>query len=278
VAHLYRERLASGTVKNYLSAVRYSQIALGLGDPGMGEMRQLEYVLKGLKRRASRGTQRTRRPITPNILHRIERVWEAHPNKRDTTMLWAASTMCFFGFLRMGEVVVPSESQYDAEVHLSHGDTKVDNPRSPSYLEVRIKCSKTDPFRKGVSVYLGRTDDGLCPVAAILSYMVQRGPAPGPFFVYGNGRYLTRERFVAALRQALTAAGIKGSEYAGHSFRIGAATTAAQVGLQDSLIKTLGRWESAAYMLYVRTPRETLCAVARTLAGERQKSDTRQGN
>ena len=37
------------------------------------------------------------------------------------------------------------------------------------------------------------------------------------------------------------------------------------VGIEDSLIKTLGRWESSAYLLYVRVPRERLAGVARLL-------------
>ena len=40
---------------------------------------------------------------------------------------------------------------------------------------------------------------------------------------------------------------------------------AAQQGLQDSLIKTLGRWESSAYTSYIRTPPATLCKVAKSL-------------
>ena len=136
---------------------------------------------------------------------------------------------------------------------------------SPQYLEVRLKASKTDPFRKGVSVYLGRTDADLCPVAAVLHYMVRRGSSRGPFFKFSDGRPLTRVRFVAGVRSAFQVAGIPSANYAGHSFRIGAATTAALCGVQDSLIKTLGRWESAAYTLYIRTPRETLCTVSRSL-------------
>lgn len=31
--------------------------------------------------------------------------------------------------------------------------------------------SKMDPFRKGVLIHLGRTDDGLCPVGMILAYL-----------------------------------------------------------------------------------------------------------
>ena len=116
-----------------------------------------------------------------------------------------------------------------------------------------------------MSVYLGRTDADLCPVAAVLHYMVHRGSSDGPFFQFSDGRPLTRERFVAGVRSALQAAGVPPVHYAGHSFRIGAATTAALCGVQDSLIKTLGRWQSAAYTLYIRTPRETLCAVSQSL-------------
>ena len=72
-----------------------------------------------------------------------------------------------------------------------------------------------------------------------------------------------RKRFVNEVRRALAAAGIDSSKYVGHSFRIGAASTAARYSLQDSLIKTLSHWESFAYTLYVQTSREELCSVAR---------------
>ena len=91
--------------------------------------------------------------------------------------------------------------------------------------------------------------------------MVLRGSAPGPFFRFADGRHLTQERFVTAMRTALKQASIDDSKYSGHSFRIGAATTTAQQGLSDTLIKTLGQWESSAYTIYIHTPRETLCNV-----------------
>ena len=60
-----------------------------------------------------------------------------------------------------------------------------------------------------------------------------RGKKTGPLFVFKDGRPLTRQRFVAAVRDALSQAGIAANSYAGHSFRIGAATTAASRGLED---------------------------------------------
>ena len=64
VAFLFTEKLSGSTVKSYLAAVRYTQISLNLGDTRMGDMPRLEYVSRGLKRKATYGTQRTRLPIT----------------------------------------------------------------------------------------------------------------------------------------------------------------------------------------------------------------------
>ena len=267
VAHIFNDGVSGRTAKTYLSGIRHSQIALGLGDPNMSSMPQLEYVTKGHRKLKSPGAASTRLPITSDILRKIRRVWEFSSVRFDACMLWAASCMCFFGFLRAGEIVVPSDVSFDPAVHLAYGDVRVDNQSSPSCLEVHLKSSKTDPFRQGVSVYLGRTSLDLCPVAAILAYMVERGSASGVFFRFRDGRPLTRDRFITAMRAALSEAGVDASRYAGHSFRIGAATTAALQGIPDSLIKTLGRWESSAYTVYIRTPREVLCSVATLLLG-----------
>ncbi len=266
VGVLFRDGLSGSTIKGYLSAVRHSQIALGLGDPHISAMPQLEYVVKGARKNSAGRSARPRLPITPAILRMLKSVWEKNPDRFNASMLWAASCMCFFGFLRSGEVVAPSTRGFDPSVHLCYGDVKAEGATPPRFLEVRLKASKTDPFRRGVSIYLGVTSSEICPVAAILDFMVRRGPSAGLFFGFSDGRFLTRDRFVAQLRLALQAAGLDPQLYAGHSFRKGAATTAAACSLQDSLIKTLGRWESAAYTVYIMTPRDTLCAVSPILA------------
>ena len=70
-----------------------------------------------------------------------------------------------------------------------------------------------------------------CPVAAVMAYLAVRGDGEGPLFKFADGRCLTKERFTRRIREALAALGLRSADYAGHSFRIGAATTAAQVGL-----------------------------------------------
>ena len=206
-------------------------------------MPKLEYVLKGVKKhQAEKGSgQRERLPITPHLLRQIKQVWEKEGDSRDVKMLWAACCLCFFAFLRAGEMTVPNDKDYDPAVHLSMGDIAVDDARSPTVVQINIKQSKTDPFRRGVNLFVGRTGSDLCPVAALLSYLSVRGTQRGPLFLFEDGRFLTRVRFVEAVRSALLSAGVDHQKYCGHSFRIGAATTAAARGVEDSVIKTLAR-------------------------------------
>ena len=174
--------------------------------------------------------------------------------------------MGFFGFMRAGEFTCPSSNQFDSEVMLTPRDVAVDQIQSPSLFAVTLKQSKTDPFRMGVTIFLGRTGNLLCPVAAVLAYLAIRPQSPGPLFIFSDGSYLTRDRLVAHLRAGLQQAGVDASRFSGHSFRIGAATMAAQAGIEDAVIKMLGRWKSSAYQRYVRTPRDQLAAIASRLA------------
>ena len=170
----------------------------GAGAPFAGcIMPRLEYITKGVKRadseKPSTGT-RTRLPITSSILLRLKEVWEKSPVTEDTLMIWAACTLAFFGFLRIGEMTVHKLQSYDPTVHLSIPDVVFDHPSTPTAMFVTIKSSKTDPFRKGVTLALGRTNRPLCPVAAMAAYLQQRGHSLGPLFCFKNGEPLTRKK------------------------------------------------------------------------------------
>ena len=177
-------------------------------------------------------------------------------------MLWAAALLCFFGFLRSGEITIPKASAYDPTIHLSLADLAFDHAVQPSVMQITLKASKTDPFRLGVQIYVGKTLGVLCPISAMLAYLSLRGPNPGMLFQYADKSPLTKSRFVADFRARLTQAGIASHNYSGHSFRIGAATTAAGIGIEDSMIQTLGRWKSNAYLLYVKLDPLQLASVS----------------
>ena len=268
VACLGQEGLAHATIKAYLSGVRQSQIAQGFPEPHPAAMPRLQQVIRGVRVEQGRAgrSPRTRLPITPTILRKMKAVWEDEGVTQDTMMLWAASSLTFFAFCRSGEVTVPSEKDYDPSTHLSYEDIAVDNKMNPSMLFMRLKKTKTDPFREGVKITIGASGDDICPVAALLAYLAQRGSRPGPLFLWHDNTPLTKTQFGVEVRKALGKAKLPAEQFAGHSFRIGAATTAATVGIEDSVIQTMGRWKSAAYLLYVRLDSRKLATVSKVLS------------
>lgn len=261
------ESVSWGTIRSYLSALRFYQIAAGLPDPAIASLPRLSYILKGIRKSTPEHVRTKRLPITPHILRRLHGVWSQGTMTFNKAMLWAACCMGFFGFMRAGEFTCTS-MHTETDDTLSAADVYIDSRENPQVLTVFLRHSKTDTFSVGVHIYMGRTRDTLCPVAAVLGYLAIRPQRPGPLFIFEDGSPLTRAKLVTQLRDALARAGISTTGYSGHSFRIGAATTAAQAGLSDSLIQTLGRWRSAAFTAYIRTPTTTLAAVATTLAGK----------
>ena len=263
VAFLVSQRLTLGTIRIYLSALRFSQIAGGGHDPSMADMARLHYVLRGVSRVARGNSRPLRLPITGDILVRLFQVWATLPDQYEASLLWAAAALGFFGFLRAGEfTAVPNEDQ----IPLTPSDVRVDSRVHPTFLAVTLRASKTDPFGAGHTLYIGCTHSRICPVVAVLAYLAIRPTVPGPLFVHMDGSALTRTDLVRAVQTALTDGGMDLSGYTGHSFRIGAASSAARAGLPDSLIQTLGRWRSSAFQRYIRTPTTTLLSVSQALS------------
>ena len=87
------------------------------------------------------------------------------------------------------------------------------------------------------------------------------GQSQGPPFTL-RSCCLSREMLVRWLRTTLSLAGVDASHFSGHSFRIGAGSTAAANGVAEMMIQTFGRWESDSYTCK-GVPREELAAISR---------------
>ena len=103
--------------------------------------------------------------------------------------------MGFFGFMRAGEFTCRSPNTPSDDT-LSVSDISMDSRVNPQVLMVRLSHSKTDPFGAGVNLYLGRTGDTLCPVAAVLGYLAICHSTPGPLFHFQDGTPLSRAHLV----------------------------------------------------------------------------------
>ena len=196
---------------------------------------RLQLILKGIQKSQSvTHPPRVRLPITFGIMKDIMHLISQKPKTYSNSMMWAACCLAFFGFLRVSEFTIPSDTQFDEEVHLCLDDISVDCRDNPQVLRLRLKQSKTDPFRRGVSIYLGTTESNLCPVKGILPYLAMRGSRAGPLFIYTDGRGLTQSLLKAAFDDLLIDLHLDKKQYNTHSFRIGAATSAKQANIPDT--------------------------------------------
>ena len=80
------------------------------------------------------GQSKPRQPITLDLLHRLRKIWLEQARGIDGLMLWAASSLCFFGFLRSGEVTVPTDTASDEAMRISFKDVAVDKLNEPTMV------------------------------------------------------------------------------------------------------------------------------------------------
>ena len=149
----------------------------------------------------------------------------------------------------MGEFARTANNQNQDFKLIADSDLRV----SGSTLWLKIRYSETD--QQGVTSSLqieGSSNPHLCPVLAISQYLSSRPLFHGPFFIHFGGEVLKSCQFSHILKEAIKLVGLSPSSFSSHSFRIGAATTAATSGFPDEMIKKFCRWKSSAFEIYIR--------------------------
>ena len=176
-------------------------------------------------------------------------------------MVWSAVTMAFFGLLRSAEYTSPSRCRR-SDTALTLSDVLVCRNK----ILINIRASKTDQFRQGTVIRLFRISTILCPVQAAEEYLRFRNTEPGPFFQFANGAYLTRHWLSEFLQRVFPTV----NNINTHSFRIGGATAAASQRVSDSIIQTMGRWNSDCFQRYIRVSDVEIARSQRNMAMARQ--------
>ncbi|WIA23257.1 hypothetical protein OEZ85_000028 [Tetradesmus obliquus] len=239
-----------GSVKNCLKGLQ--RFLLERGWPGhFSRFWGLQQCLAGL-RRASKAVQR-KLPITPFILMRVLRV--VCVTSPVELMVFAAMLIAFAAFLRKANVCAASRSLSHVQRSLLRRDVVVD--RAQYCLFVTLRFMKNSQYQDSTHtvVVAGRKGHPLDPVAWWCTY-VALVPAPQEAAAFGytsEGVYvpLVHTEFVTWVKRLLSCAGFDSSQYAGHSFRRGAATFSFLVGLPDLLVKEMGAWRSQVYQVYM---------------------------
>ncbi len=257
VAHChYQLKLKYATIKAYLCGIRFMCLRPGNSNPWVeGQTCRLEAIVRAIKRLQGSPTPK-RLPITFVILKEMCAKLESGvftPYK--DALLKAVCCVAFFAFLRCGEFTC---ERYDPTRHLTVNSVTFSEGSAVAHLF--LKSSKTDPLRQGItiSLHMLQTSHGCCPVRALIKYLRLRSASRASPTDTHDGVALDRRYFIHHLKHLLKACALNPELYNGHSFRIGAATTAAQAKVPDHLIQTLGRWSSSCYTRYIRTSQTSI--------------------
>ena len=239
IAHMYSTGFASSTISSHCSAIGFVHHINSLPNPSHHPT-----VLRIIKRLTSTNPPDIRMPITIGLLGKLLHCLRHTCSSSYQILLFTAMfTTAFFAMLRISELTVTNLSSHVIMLN----DVLVDK----DFIILTIKSFKHSLCP--ASIRLLPRSDYLCPVKALLSFMIVRGNKFGPLFAYPNGEGIQRSFFTKHLHVCIHSIyPLHSHKYKSHSFRIGGATYLAQQGASDDQIRRAGRWRSNAFQAYVR--------------------------
>ena len=98
------------------------------------------------------------------IMMRLHVVFSNHTSNYRDMMIWAACCLAYFGLLRVSEFTASSPGHFDSSTGLLLSDIALDNRASPTLVQITLKQSKGDQFRKRTQICLGKMTQAICPV------------------------------------------------------------------------------------------------------------------
>ncbi|KAJ7324885.1 hypothetical protein JRQ81_017905 [Phrynocephalus forsythii] len=224
LVHLHRKGLAPASLQGNLAALAFYAKLKGHNDT-TGDFR-VRGMIAGWSR--ERGTIADDRfPLTPQLLVRMGAHWpRVCRDASEVSLFRAASLLAFFGALRVSEMVAASWGDKSFRAL-----TVTDVTITTTCLTVRVRRSKTDQQGRGAVLTLGPCSvEAICPVRAMSDYLACRGPVAGYLFQHTDGTPLTKFQFGTLAGKVLQQLGVGSLRFGTHSFRIGAASTAAALG------------------------------------------------
>ena len=130
----------------------------------------------------------------------------------------------------------------------------------PEGFVVHLRRSKTDRFREGrkVGIPYGSSEK-TCPVTALETWLITASLTTGPVFRpvdrYGHLREarLSGRAVARIVKRCAAKAGLKKSQFSGHSLRAGFATSAAMAGVPErAIMKQTGHKSTKMVRRYIR--------------------------
>ena len=242
------------TIRNYVYGVRAWHLVHGAA--WKRNQDELDTILRGALQMAPKlSTRAKRQPYTLTYL----RALRDHLHLADPldAAMWAVLTVAFFSLARLGELLLNRLDGFQPGNHVTPQNLTRDSDRDGRPVWVlRIPRTKTAPA--GEDLCFAPQEEPLDPVAALRNHLAVNNPhESGPLFTYrkpsaplSQARPLTKRVFCSRLAQVAAAAHLEPLK--GHSLRIGGTLEFLLRGVPFEVIKTMGRWKSDAFQLYLR--------------------------
>ena len=273
-------KVSAKTVEKYMSGLRMAHLKAGFVVPalkpdiikavieGAGQAERIKVRLEGKTERLA---------VTPATLklikHELKKSNLSICRKR---LVWLVCTLAFNGSFRIEELLSNDSLHFDPQTCLLGRDISIEkwhkDGENNKLVKVWLKSPKELKFGKGVMVEVFETNTEICPVAALekwkyLSKLAMTSTKPA--FRLEDGSLYTGKLFNHDLEKLLGKhIDYKETKILSHSFRAGLATAMAKLGYSDEDICKIGRWNSQAFVNYVKTARLKRMKIAKEMAGK----------
>ena len=263
---------STGSLQQYLSAVRTLHRRIGLDCPTPKSYGPLDMVVRGSRRSAKRPVHRTL-PVTPKILKFILNTSPTDPlsatNYKLLTVLKAVALIYFLSMLRSSNLLPASRKQINLRKILTWGDIG----RCKEGLLLHVRESKTNQHAERIQkVPLPASPHpDWCPVrtldALVCIYGAENCRANTPVFRVpskSGKSWVTLEKheFETFFRRRLLAAKLDPADYTLHGFRHGSIQTAMLVEDNFAMVALTSDHSSDAINAYTGIPATSRMRVA----------------
>ena len=251
ISYLSASKLAHSTISSYISALSYAHKLKSYPDPKSFLIRKL------LSAQSRRSSPDVRLPITHLVLHElIAALSHTNGSAFQRTLYTAMFLIAFYGFFRVGEIAAKTKGSVRSLLQFRQLQS-LPNAHTARTARITISEFKHNTSNRPFGVLIQREEaQPFCPLHALVQYCEVRGSRNGPLFCFLDSSPIAVGQFNTELHRCLTFCDLDTAHYKSHSFRIGAASHAAEMDFTDAQIRTLGRWKSDAFRLHIRN--ETL--------------------
>ena len=276
LAHLKINIGISGTTAcNYLSGVRFMLLNSNIDIAFMDRSNAIKTTRAGMHlmdRAESKEADTKRLPLTCEMIVYDKDVMY---NARDIFASRAVGIALLIGFCclaRVSEYIRTKGKHHFRAEDVVFILTPLADPGQPRYIpsmdahlysndEVigviyTLRDAKNDPDGTGYTIPFDRNrspDAAFDFVGESFDFALFARPKRGaPFISSSAGEELSYDGLLKAIKSIAFHFGFDPSRFGTHSSRIGGASALSAAGIEDSIIKLMGRWKSLAFLKYIR--------------------------